>query len=76
MVLGLYAVIQTFEGYVMSPFIQKRAVSMPPALTILSQTIFGAFLGVWGFIFASPITAVLLAVATQLSKPVKPQDEV
>ncbi|OUL66627.1 transporter [Acetobacter senegalensis] len=76
LVLGLYAVIQTFEGYVMSPFIQKRAVSMPPALTILSQTIFGAFLGAWGFIFASPITAVLLAVATQLSAPLKPKDEI
>ncbi|WP_281701027.1 AI-2E family transporter [Acetobacter malorum] len=74
MVLGLYGVIQAFEGYVMSPFIQKRAVSMPPALTILSQTIFGAFLGMWGFIFASPITAVLLAVATRLSAPLKEKD--
>ncbi|KXV62617.1 transporter [Acetobacter orleanensis] len=74
MVLGLYTVIQAFEGYIMSPFIQKRAVSMPPALTILSQTIFGAFLGLWGFIFASPITAVLLAVATRLSSPLKEKD--
>lgn len=74
MVLGLYTVIQAFEGYVMSPFIQKRAVSMPPALTILSQTIFGAFLGMWGFIFATPITAVLLAVATRLSTPLGKKD--
>ncbi|WP_244984987.1 AI-2E family transporter [Acetobacter persici] len=74
MVLGLYSVIQAFEGYIMSPFIQKRAVSMPPALTILSQTIFGAFLGMWGFIFASPITAVLLAVATRLASPLKEKD--
>ncbi|KAA8384460.1 AI-2E family transporter [Acetobacter sp. DmW_136] len=76
MVAGLYAAIQTFEGYVMSPFIQKRAVRMPPALTILSQTIFGAFLGMWGFIFASPITAVLLAVASRLSAPLPPNEEV
>ncbi len=74
MVAGLYAFIQAFEGYVMSPFIQKRAVSMPPALTILSQTIFGAFLGMWGFAFASPITAVLLAVIDHLSTPL-PEDE-
>ncbi|MCP1213419.1 AI-2E family transporter [Acetobacter okinawensis] len=74
MVAGLYAFIQAFEGYVMSPFIQKRAVSMPPALTILSQTIFGAFLGMWGFAFASPITAVLLAVIDHLSAPL-PEDE-
>ncbi|MCP1242254.1 AI-2E family transporter [Acetobacter lambici] len=74
MVAGLYAFIQAFEGYVMSPFIQKRAVSMPPALTILSQTIFGAFLGMWGFAFASPITAVLLAVIDHLTTPL-PEDE-
>nr|WP_231945812.1 AI-2E family transporter [Acetobacter ghanensis] len=74
MVAGLYAFIQAFEGYVMSPFIQKRAVSMPPALTILSQTIFGAFLGMWGFAFASPITAVLLAVIDHLTAPL-PEDE-
>ncbi|MBO1323572.1 AI-2E family transporter [Acetobacter sp. TBRC 12305] len=69
MVGGFYAAVQAFEGYVLSPFIQKRAVSMPPALTILSQTIFGAFLGIWGFVFASPLTAVLLAVAKHLSAP-------
>ncbi|MFT8519330.1 MAG: AI-2E family transporter [Acetobacter syzygii] len=74
MVAGLYAFIQAFEGYVMSPFIQKRAVSMPPALTILSQTIFGAFLGMWGFAFASPITAVLLAMVDHLTTPL-PEDE-
>lgn len=76
MVAGLYAFIQAFEGYVMSPFIQKRAVSMPPALTILSQTIFGAFLGMWGFAFASPITAVLLAVIDHLTAPLPEEEQV
>ncbi|MFT9387738.1 AI-2E family transporter [Acetobacter sp.] len=76
MVGGFYAAVQAFEGYVLSPFIQKRAVSMPPALTILSQTIFGAFLGIWGFVFASPLTAVLLAVAKRLSAPLGRNEQV
>lgn len=53
-VVLLYAGIQFFEGYILSPFVQRHAVQMPPALTILSQTIFGALLGVTGFIFAAP----------------------
>lgn len=76
LVAGLYAFIQAFEGYVMSPFIQKRAVRMPPALTILSQTIFGALLGIWGFAFASPVTAVLLAIINHLSAPLSDDERI
>ncbi|MCQ8278074.1 AI-2E family transporter [Acetobacteraceae bacterium KSS8] len=59
---ALYAVIQGFEGNVMAPLIQNRAVHLPPGLTILSQTAFGAILGVPGLIFATPLTAAILAV--------------
>ncbi|MBE7212634.1 MAG: AI-2E family transporter, partial [Gluconacetobacter diazotrophicus] len=58
----LYAVIQGFEGNVMAPLIQNRAVHLPPGLTVLSQTAFGSVLGVPGLIFATPLTAALLAM--------------
>lgn len=63
----LFVVIQGIEGNLIEPLIQQRAVHMPPALTILSQTAFGMLLGVPGIIFATPLTAVLLAVAKQVS---------
>ena len=63
--LALFAVIQGLEGNLIEPLIQQRAVNMPPALTILSQTAFGILLGVPGIIFATPLTAALLAVAKQ-----------
>lgn len=68
-VFGLYCVIQFLEGNVLAPFIQRHAVHMPPALAILSQTVFGSILGVPGLILASPLTAALLAVGDRATPP-------
>lgn len=42
---------------------------MPPALAILSQSVFGSILGVPGLVLASPITAALLAVFDKATPP-------
>ncbi|MFT8467802.1 AI-2E family transporter [Acetobacter syzygii] len=76
MVAVLYSVIQFFEGNVLAPVIQRHAVQMPPALTVLSQTLFGAILGFPGLIFASPLTAVLLAMLDSLTKPLAETDRI
>lgn len=68
-VAGLYAVIQFLEGNVLAPFIQRHAVHMPPALAILSQTVFGSILGIPGLILASPLTAALLVVGDKATAP-------
>ncbi|MFT8675205.1 MAG: AI-2E family transporter [Acetobacter sp.] len=74
MVAALYGVIQFLEGNVLAPFIQRHAVQMPPALTVLSQTLFGAILGFPGLILASPLTAVLLAILDGLTQPLSKKD--
>ena len=74
--VALYAVIQGFEGNVMAPMIQRRAVDLPPALTILSQTAFGAILGLSGLIFATPITAALLAMLDKATPPLADKDRI
>jgi predicted PurR-regulated permease PerM len=68
----LYSVIQFFEGNVMAPLIQRHAVHMPPALTILSQTVFSSILGVPGLVLASPLTAALLAIGDRSTAPLAP----
>ncbi|MCX5617481.1 AI-2E family transporter [Bombella sp. TMW 2.2543] len=65
----LYSVIQFCEGNILAPLIQRRAVHMPPALAILSQSVFGSILGVPGLVLASPITAALLAMFDKAMPP-------
>lgn len=54
----LYFGYQMFDGYVLTPLIQERAVYLPAALTIVAQVILGALLGAMGVIFAVPLIAV------------------
>ncbi|GBQ67239.1 transporter [Ameyamaea chiangmaiensis NBRC 103196] len=75
-VAGLYVVIQFFEGNVLAPVIQRRAVQMPPGVTILSQTIFSSILGAPGLILASPLTAALLAVGDKATSELNDQDRI
>ncbi len=74
--IALYLAVQGFEGNVMAPLIQKRAVDVPPGLTILSQTAFGAILGIPGLIFATPMTAALLAVMSKATVPLQNSEKV
>ena len=41
----------------MTPLIQARAVSMPPAVVILSQLVLGAIFGLLGLALATPLVA-------------------
>ena len=61
----LFLVVQTLEGNVIAPLIQKRTISMPPVLTILSQTVLGTLFGGLGLILATPIAAASM-VAVQM----------
>jgi predicted PurR-regulated permease PerM len=56
-VLVLYVIIQFLESYLLTPLIQARAVSMPPAIVILNQLVLGAVFGLLGLALATPIAA-------------------
>ena len=58
----LYAAVQTLEGNFIAPLIQKRTIDLPPALTILSQTVLGSLFGIMGLILATPLTAAAMTV--------------
>ncbi|HEY0063067.1 MAG TPA: AI-2E family transporter [Telluria sp.] len=65
-VLGLFGVIQLIEGYLLQPLIENKTVSLPPALTIVMQVLFGTLFGLAGVALATPLTAVLAVVVTML----------
>ena len=56
--MGLYFCIQTIEGFVIAPLIQKGAVNIPPAWTLFAIVILGAMFGVIGVALAAPLLAV------------------
>ncbi len=65
-VLLLYVVLQTVDGYVFTPLVQKRTVELPPALTITAQVFLGVLLGAFGVVFATPLTAAVMVLVRML----------
>ena len=53
----LYALIQQIENHVLVPKIQGDAVELHPTIVIMALVIGGAIAGIFGAIFAVPITA-------------------
>ncbi|RPI23451.1 MAG: AI-2E family transporter [Acidobacteria bacterium] len=62
----LYSAIQGIESYLLTPMVDKRAVSLPPALTITTQVLFGSVAGILGLALATPMTAVAVILVERL----------
>lgn len=62
----LYAVIQNLEGFVLTPLVQHRSVSLPPALILFSQLVMGVLAGALGVLVATPVSATLLVMVQML----------
>jgi predicted PurR-regulated permease PerM len=56
--VGIYTAIQSIEGYVVGPLIQRQAVELPPAWTLVAIVLFGSLFGVLGIALAMPLFAV------------------
>jgi predicted PurR-regulated permease PerM len=65
-VVVLNVAAQNLEGYLITPMVQRKAVEMPPALTILSQVLLGLLLGALGVVLAAPLTAAAIVIVKML----------
>lgn len=63
---ALYLAIQAVESYAVTPLIQRRTVSMPPAMTIMSQLVLGLLVGGIGVAVATPLTAAAMTMVRML----------
>ncbi|MGF1494955.1 MAG: AI-2E family transporter [Microcoleaceae cyanobacterium] len=57
-VIGLYIGIQQVEGNLLTPLVMKRQVSLLPAVTLISQVVFGLLFGFLGLFLALPLVVV------------------
>lgn len=64
--LVFYVAAHQFEGHVLIPLIQRRVVSVPPALTLFSVLAFGLLFGPLGVILATPLAVVVLVLVKRL----------
>lgn len=64
--LALYLFLHLLEGYVLLPLIQRRAVHLPPALTLVAQVLLGELLGILGLFVAAPLTVSAMVLLKML----------
>lgn len=62
----LFVGIHVAEGYFLTPLVQRRAVYLPPALTIFSQVLLGLLVGFLGLALATPLAAAALVAVKVL----------
>ncbi|MBO1076566.1 AI-2E family transporter [Roseomonas marmotae] len=65
-VIGLYLAVQSVESYLITPYVQKRSVDLPPALTIMAQVAMGTLFGIMGLALATPLAAVGMMLVHRL----------
>lgn len=65
-VVALYIAVQTVESYVLTPLIQRKTLSLPPALTLVAQVMLGTLVGAIGLAVATPLMVVLIVFVTCL----------
>jgi predicted PurR-regulated permease PerM len=65
-VVLLFVGLQILEGYVVLPLIERRTVSLPPALTISMQVLLGSLFGLSGIALATPLAAVVTVLVAML----------
>jgi predicted PurR-regulated permease PerM len=64
--LCVYLLVQTLESYVLTPFVQKRALDIPPATLFAGQILLGVLFGLWGVALALPLMAVAKVLLDRL----------
>jgi len=65
-VLLLYTALHLLEGYILTPMVQKRAVRLPPVVTILVQYFFWQVAGILGLAMAAPLASAGIVLVKEL----------
>ncbi|MBS1794240.1 MAG: AI-2E family transporter [Acidobacteria bacterium] len=61
-VLILFVVVQLIESNLVTPYIERQTVELPPALTVVAQLALSVLIGGVGLILATPLLAVVVVL--------------
>jgi predicted PurR-regulated permease PerM len=65
-VIALYTAVQTLESYFLTPMVMRRAIALPPALTIIAQLVGTLTAGWLGLLLATPLVAAIVVVVRKV----------
>lgn len=65
-VAGLYIFIQVAESNFITPMVQQKLISIPPALIIIAQLFISPLTGGWGLVLATPLMVILIVLVQEL----------
>lgn len=68
-VLALFVVVQQTESNLITPLLQQRMVSLPPAVTLFAVVVFGTVFGPLGVLLGTPLTVLAFAAVRDLAPP-------
>ncbi|WP_435106730.1 AI-2E family transporter [Arhodomonas sp. AD133] len=65
-VVFVYGAVQFLEGNLITPIVQERAVSLPPAVLLMAQLAMAVSFGLMGVLLATPFAVVAIALIQML----------
>ena len=65
-VAGLYILVQVAESNFITPMVQQKLSSIPPALIIIAQLLIAPLTGGWGLVLATPLMVILFVLIKEL----------
>ena len=73
--MGLYTIfvyifVQSFDGYIVIPYIARKTVDLAPALVLGMQLIMGLLFGILGLFLADPLLAMIKVLLERRSETV------
>lgn len=71
-VLILYAGIVAVDGFLLQPYIMKRAARVPVWASILTPIVLGVIFPFWGVLISAPLLAVVYAYKERQAKAIRP----
>ncbi len=72
-IAGMYIFIQFLESNLITPTVQQKLVSIPPALIIIAQLVVSPLTGGWGLVLATPLILIAMILIQELY--IKPNDQ-
>jgi predicted PurR-regulated permease PerM len=65
-IAGLYILVQATESNFITPMVQQKLISIPPALIIIAQLLIAPLTGGWGLVLATPLMVIVMVLVKEL----------